>query len=135
MKLLHRIGMNTVDKLILVIALFLVSLDVSRGFKQIGWDLFTICTIVFLCYAGVCLFVKFLCFFVRTEGWGANFIRGLISMLLVFLIFPKVLVLAFIFMRLPGLNSLVETMIIVVFAVRAAVASYLGYRWKAIEIV
>ena len=74
MDLKHRIGLTLIDKLILVVALFLVTLDVTAGLTNVGWDLLSIVLVVTLAYLGVVAFVYLITFFFRTEGKGVGFV-------------------------------------------------------------
>ena len=131
MRLLHRIGMTVVDKMILAIALFLCVLDVTAGLTDIGWDLFSIVLVVTIAYIGVVAFVTIITFFFRTEGRGVGFAKGLVSALLIWLLFPKVLGIGFWLVGV-GVSSNVETVLLWTFIVRAFVGAWLGRRWQTV---
>lgn len=131
MKLLHRIGMTVIDKMILAIALFLVTLDVTAGLTNIGWDLFSIILVVTIAYIGVVAFVTVITFFFRTEGRGVGFVKGLISALLIWLLFPKVLGIGFWLVGV-SVSSNVETVLLWTFIIRAFVGAWLGRRWATV---
>lgn len=131
MKLKHRIGITLIDKLILAIALFLVTLDVTAGLSDIGWDLFFIIFVVAVAYLGVVAFVAIITFFFRTEGRGVGFVKGLVSALLIWLLYPKVLGILF-WLVGSGVSSNVETVLLWTFIIRAGIGAYLGRRWKTV---
>ena len=131
MKLLHRIGMTVVDKMILAICLFLVTLDVTAGLTDIGWDLFSIILVVTIAYIGVVAFVTVITFFFRTEGRGVGFAKGLVSALLIWLLFPKVLGIGFWLVGV-GVSSNVEMVLLWTFVIRAFVGAWLGRRWQTV---
>ena len=131
MKWTHRIGMTVIDKMILAIALFLCVLDVTAGLTDIGWDLFSIVLVVTITYIGVVAFVTIITFFFRTEGRGVGFAKGLVSALLIWLLFPKVLAIGFWLVGV-GVSSNVETVLLWTFIVRAFVGAWLGRRWQTV---
>ena len=131
MRLLHRIGMTVIDKMILAICLFLCVLDVTDGLVSIGWDLSLIILVVSLAYIGVVAFVWVITFFFRTEGRGVGLAKGLISALLVWLLFPKVLSIGFWLVGV-SVSSNVETVLLGAFIVRAFVGAWLGRRWETV---
>ena len=131
MRLFHRIGMTVIDKMILAIALFLVTLDVTAGLTDIGWDLFSIILVVTIAYIGVVVFVTVITFFFRTEGRGVGFVKGLISALLIWLLFPKVLGIGFWLVGV-SVSSNVETVLLWTFIIRAFVGAWLGRRWEIV---
>ena len=129
MGLKHRIGLTLIDKMILAIALFLVTLDATAGFSVIGWDLFSIILVVSLAYLGVVAFVSIITFFFRTEGRGVGFVKGLVSALLVWLLYPKILGILF-WLVGSGVSGNVETVLLWTFIIRAFIGAYLGRRWE-----
>lgn len=131
MKLLHRIGMTVIDKMILAIALFLCILDVTAGLTAIGWDLSLVILVVTLAYIGVVAFVTVITFFFRTEGRGVGLVKGLVSALLIWLLFPKVLGIGFWLVGV-GVSSNVETVLLWTFVIRAFVGAWLGRRWQTV---
>jgi len=131
MKLLHRIGMTVIDKMILAIALFLCVLDVTAGLTAIGWDLFFIILVVSVAYIGVVAFVTIITFFFRTEGRGVGFAKGLVSALLVWLLFPKVLGIGFWLVGV-SVSSNVEMVLLWTFIIRAFIGAWLGRRWATV---
>ena len=131
MRLRHRIGLTLIDKMILAITLFLCVLDVSAGLTEIGWDLFFIILIVSLAYMGVVLLVWVITFLFRTEGRGVGFVKGLLSALLIWLLFPKVLSIGFWLVGV-SVSSNVETVLLGAFIIRAFVGAWLGRRWLTV---
>jgi len=131
MRLLHRIGMTVVDKMILAICLFLCVLDVTDGLTSIGWGLSLIILVVSLAYIGVVVFVWGITFFFRTEGRGVGFVKGLVAALLIWLLFPKVLVIGFWLVGV-SVSGNVETVLLWAFIIRAGVGAYLGRRWATV---
>lgn len=129
MDLKYRIGLTIIDKLLLALALFLVTLDVTAGFSNVGWDLASIILGVTLAYLGVVAFVSLITFFFRTEGRGVGFVKGLVSALLVWLLFPKVLGIIF-WVAGSSVSANVETVLLWTFIIRAGVGAYLGRRWE-----
>lgn len=123
--------MTVIDKMILAIALFLVTLDVTAGLTDIGWDLFSIILVVTIAYIGVVVFVTVITFFFRTEGRGVGFVKGLISALLIWLLFPKVLGIGFWLVGV-SVSSNVETVLLWTFIIRAFVGAWLGRRWEIV---
>lgn len=123
--------MTVIDKMILAIALFLVTLDVTAGFTDISWDLFSIILVVIIAYLGVVAFVTVITFFFRTEGRGVGFVKGLVSALLIWLLFPKVLGILF-WLVGSSVSSNVETVLLWTFIIRAFVGAWLGRRWKTV---
>jgi len=123
--------MTVVDKMILAIALFLVTLDVTAGLTAIGWDLSLIILVVALAYIGVVAFVWGITFFFRTEGRGVGLVKGLVSALLVWLLFPKVLAIGFWLVGV-SVSSNVETVLLWTFIIRAFVGAWLGRRWETV---
>lgn len=131
MRWYHRIGMTLVDKAILALMLFLTVLDVTEGLTAIGWDLGLIILVVSIAYLGVVGFVAIITFFFRTEGRGVGLVKGLVSALLIWLLFPKILSIGFMLLGV-SVSSNVETVLILAFIIRAFVGSWLGRRWKEI---
>jgi len=131
MRLLHRIGMTVVDKMILAICLFLCVLDVSDGLTSIGWDLSLIILVVSIAYMGVVAFVWVIAFFFRAEGKGVGLVKGLVSALLIWLLYPKVLAIGFWLVGV-SVSSNVETVLLWAFIIRAFVGAYLGRRWMTV---
>lgn len=131
MKLKHRIGLTIIDKLLLAGALFLVTLDVTAGLTAIGWDALSIILGVTLAYLGVVAFVAIVTFFFRTEGKGVGFVKGLVSALLIWLLFPKVLGILF-WLVGSSVSANVENVLLWTFVIRAGVGAYLGHRWKTV---
>ena len=131
MKWTHRLGMTVIDKMILAIALFLCVLDVTAGLTDIGWDLFSIILVVTIAYIGVVVFVTIITFFFRTEGRGVGFAKGLVSALLIWLLFPKVLSIGFWLVGV-SVSGNVETVLLWTFIVRAFVGAWLGRRWETV---
>ena len=131
MDLKHRIGLTLIDKLILVVALFLVTLDVTAGLTNVGWDLLSIVLVVTLAYLGVVAFVSLITFFFRTEGKGVGFVKGLVSALLVGLLFPKVLGILF-WLVGSTVSPYVETVLLWTFIIRAFVGAWLGRKWQTV---
>ena len=131
MDLKHRIGLTLIDKLILVVALFLVTLDVTAGLTNVGWDLLSIVLVVTLAYLGVVAFVSLITFFFRTEGKGVGFVKGLVSALLVWLLFPKVLGILF-WLVGSTVSPYVETVLLWTFIIRAFVGAWLGRKWQTV---
>jgi len=127
----HRIGLTLIDKLLLAGALFLVTLDVTAGLSNIGWDLFFIIFVVALAYLGVVIFVSIVTFFFRTEGRGVGFVKGLVSALLVWLLYPKVLGILF-WLVGSSVSPYVETVLLWTFIIRAGVGAWLGRRWETV---
>lgn len=125
----HRIGITIIDKLLLAGALFLVTLDVTAGLSAIGWSAFAIILGVALAYLGVVAFVAAITFFFRTEGRGVGFVKGLVSALLIWLLFPKVLGIWF-WLVGSGISENVETVLLWTFVIRAFVGAYLGRKWN-----
>lgn len=131
MRWYHRLGMTFVDKLILALMLFLTVLDVTAGLTAIGWDLGLIVIVVSLAYMGVVGFVAFITFFFRTEGRGVGFVKGLVSAMLIWLLFPKILGIGFMLVGV-SVSSNVELVLLLAFIIRAFVGGYLGRRWGEI---
>lgn len=131
MKLKHRIGLTIIDKLLLAGALFLVTLDVTAGLTAIGWDALSIILGVTLAYLGVVAFVAIVTFFFRTEGKGVGFVKGFVSALLIWLLFPKVLGILFWLVE-SSVSANVENVLLWTFVIRAGVGAYLGHRWKTV---
>jgi len=131
MRWYHRIGITLIDKLIIGMALFLVTLDNTAGLTDIGWDLFGCLFAVAIAYIGVVVFVAFVTFFFRTEGRGVGFVKGLVSALLIWLLFPKVLAILFWFMG-SSVSGNVETVLLWTFIIRAFVGAWLGRRWETV---
>jgi len=131
MKWKHRIGITLIDKMILAVALFLVTLDVTAGLSDIGWDLFSIIFVVSLAYLGVVAFVSIITFFFRTEGRGVGFVKGMVSALLIWLLYPKILGILF-WLVGSGISDNVENVLLWTFIIRAFVGVYLGRRWKTV---
>lgn len=131
MKFYHRIGMTIVDKFILAMMLFLTVLDVTAGLTAIGWDLGLIVLVVSIAYLGVVASVAIITFFFRTEGRGVGFVKGLVSALLIWLLFPKVLEIGF-FLVGVSVSSNVENVLLAAFIIRAFVSAMLGRRWAEI---
>ena len=131
MRLRHRLGMTLIDKLILAIMLFLTVLDVTAGLTTLGWDLGLIVIVVALAYIGVVAFVSFITFFFRSEGRGVGVVKGLVSAILIWLLFPKILELGFMLVGV-SVSDNVENVLLIAFIVRAFVGAWLGRRWKEI---
>ena len=131
MRWYHRLGITVIDKLILVLALFLVTLDNTAGLTDIGWDLLSILFVVVLAYLGVVAFVAFVTFFFRTEGRGVGFVKGLVSALLIWLLYPKVLSILFWIIG-SSVSGNVETVLLWTFIIRAFVGAWLGRRWETV---
>lgn len=123
--------MTVVDKMILAICLFLCVLDVTAGLTAIGWDISLVILVVSLAYVGVVVLVWVITFFFRTEGRGVGFVKGLLSALLIWLLFPKVLGIGFLLVGV-SVSSNVETVLLVAFIVRAFVGAWLGRRWETV---
>ena len=117
--------------MILAICLFLCILDVTDGLTAIGWDLSLIILVVALAYMGVVLIVWIITFFFRTEGRGVGFVKGLLSALLIWLLFPKVLSIGFLLVGV-SVSSNVETVLLGAFIIRAFVGAWLGRRWQTV---
>lgn len=126
-----KLGMTLIDKAILALMLFFTVLDVTEGLTAIGWDLGLIIMVVSIAYVGVVAAVAIITFFFRTEGRGVGFVKGLVSALLIWLLFPKILSIGFMLLGV-SVSSNVETVLIIAFIVRAFVGSYLGRRWGKI---
>lgn len=123
--------MTFVDKMILAVMLFLTVLDVTAGLTDIGWDLSLIVLVVAIAYMGVVAFVWVIAFFFRAEGRGVGFIKGLVSALLIWLLFPKVLGIGFWLVGV-SVSSNVETVLLWAFIIRAFVGAWLGRRWQTV---
>jgi hypothetical protein len=108
-----------------------VTLDNTAGLTQIGWDLLGILFVVALAYVLVVVFVWVITFFFRTEGRGVGLVKGLVSALLIWLLFPKVLAIAFLLIG-SSVSGNVETVLLWTFIIRAGVGAYLGHRWKTV---
>ena len=131
MRWYHKLGMTAIDKIILAIMLFLTVLDVTAGLTAIGWDLGLIVLVVAIAYVAVVAFVAFITFFFRSEGRGVGLVKGLVSALLIWLLFPKILELGFMLVGV-SVSSNVENVLLIAFIVRAFVGALLGRRWKEI---
>ena len=131
MRWFHRLTMTFIDKLILAVMLFLTVLDVTDGLTAIGWDLGFIILVVGLAYMGVVGFVAIITFFFRTEGRGVGFVKGLVSALMIWLLFPKLLSIGFMLVGV-SVSSNVETVLLLAFIIRAFVGGWLGRRWSEI---
>lgn len=131
MRWYHKLGMTFADKMILAMCLFLTVLDVTAGLTAIGWDLSLIILVVSLAYVGVVVCVSFITFFFRTEGRGVGFVKGMVSALLIWLLFPKVLTIGFWLVGV-SVSSNVETVLLWAFIIRAFVGAWLGRRWETI---
>ncbi len=131
MRWYHRLSMTFIDKLILAVMLFLTVLDVTDGLTAIGWDLGFIILVVGLAYMGVVGFVAIITFFFRTEGRGVGFVKGLVSALMIWLLFPKLLSIGFMLVGV-SVSSNVETVLLLAFIIRAFVGGWLGRRWSEI---
>lgn len=131
MRWYHKLGMTFIDKLILAVMLFLTVLDVTDGLTAIGWDLGFIILVVGLAYMGVVGFVAIITFFFRTEGRGVGFVKGLVSALMIWLLFPKLLSIGFMLVGV-SVSSNVETVLLLAFIIRAFVGGWLGRRWSEI---
>jgi hypothetical protein len=125
--------MTLVDKMILAICLFLVTLDVTAGLTEIGWDLSLIVLVVVLAYVGVVAFVWAIAFFFRAEGRGVGVVKGLVSALLIWLLYPKVLAIGFWLVGV-SVSDNVETVLLWTFVIRAGVGAWLGRRWATITV-
>ena len=131
MRWYHRLGMTLVDKAILALMLFLTVLDVTAGLTAIGWDLGLIILVVSIAYLGVVGFVAIITFFFRTEGRGVGLVKGMVSALLIWLLFPKILEILFLLVGVSVSNN-VENVLLAAFIIRAFVGAWLGRRWKEI---
>ena len=131
MRWYHRLGMGIADKLILALMLFLTVLDVTAGLTAIGWDLGLIMLVIAIAYLGVVGFVAIITFFFRSEGRGVGFIKALVSALLIWLLFPKILSVGFMLVGV-SVSSNVEMVLLAAFIIRAFVGAYLGRRWADI---
>jgi hypothetical protein len=123
--------MTIADKLILALMLFLTVLDVTAGLTAIGWDLSLIILVVSLAYMGVVVFVWGVTFFFRTEGRGVGIVKGLVSALLIWLLFPKVLAIGFWLVGV-SVSANVENVLLWAFIIRAFVGAWLGRRWETL---
>ena len=131
MRWYHKLGMTFIDKIILAIMLFLAVLDVTAGLTAIGWDLGLIVIVVAIAYIGVVAFVALITFFFRSEGRGVGLVKGLVSAILIWLLFPKILELGFMLVGV-SVSDNVENVLLIAFIVRAFVGAWLGRRWKEI---
>ena len=80
---------------------------------------------------GVVGFVAIITFFFRTEGRGVGFVKGLVSALMIWLLFPKLLSIGFMLVGV-SVSSNVETVLLLAFIIRAFVGGWLGRRWSEI---
>jgi len=80
---------------------------------------------VSIAYIGVVAFVTIITFFFRTEGRGVGFAKGLVSALLIWLLFPKVLGIGFWLVGV-SVSGNVETVLLWTFIIRAFVGAWLG---------
>ncbi len=134
MKLLQRFGLWTLDKVVIGFVLFMVSLDVSRGFQQLGLDLISCCIVVLVLYT-VTIFVANLPLWIfRDAGRWSSKVLGFISALVVILLFPTMLEGFFFFANLFGFVDYVPSMpirnvLLIALVARTLVSAYLGRKW------
>lgn len=131
MRWYHRLGMTLADKLILALMLFLTVLDVTAGLTAIGWDLSLIILVVSIAYMGVVMFAWGITFFFRSEGRGVGIVKGIVSALLIWLLFPKVLAIGFWLVGV-SVSANVETVLLWAFILRGFIGVWLGRRWMEI---
>ena len=131
MRFRHILGITVIDKLLLAGMLFLVTLDVTEGLTAIGWDATLIILVVSLAYMLVVAFVWIIAFFFRAEGKGVGLVKGLVSALLIWLLFPKVLAIGFWLVGV-SVSGNVENVLLIAFILRAFVGAWLGRRWKTL---
>lgn len=131
MKWYHRLGMTFADKMILALCLALVTLDVTAGLTAIGWDLSLIILVVSIAYMGVVAFVWGITFFFRTEGRGVGVVKGIVSALLIWLLYPKVLAIGFWLVGV-SVSANVKTVLLWAFILRAFIGAWLGRRWATV---
>jgi len=129
MRWYQRLGMTLIDKLILGLMLFLTALDVTAGLTAIGWDLGWIMLVVAIAYIAVVGFVSIITFFFRSEGRGVGLVKGIVSAMLIWLLFPKILSIGFMLVGV-SVSSNVETVLLAAFIIRAFVGAWLGRRWR-----
>lgn len=131
MKLIHRIGITVLDKLLLALMLFLCILDITSGFAEITMDLLSMILVVVIAYAGVVVFVWIVLLFFRAEGKGVDFMKGLVSAILIWALYPKVLGILFWIVGV-SVSSKVETVLLWGFIIRAFLSVWLHRRWKQV---
>ena len=121
----HKLGLTMIDKLIIAFVLFLVSLDISKGFSQIGWDLVLTCIIVLVLYLITVLIASIPKLFVTNAGRWTKWIIGGFTALMILLLFPVLLGWFFTIANLFGWMEYtpalpLQTVLMITFMFRAA---------------
>lgn len=130
----HRVFLTLLDKAIIGFALFLVALDTSQGFTQLGYDMLFTMLLVFIIYM-ICIIVanipKFL---IGAQGRWTALILGFFSALLIMLLFPWLLETFFAVSNFFGWTDYypvlpIRTVLMVTFVIRAFFVGYMRRRW------
>lgn len=117
------------DYAILAFMLFLVTLDVSEGFQNIGFDLLWINLIIFGLYLGVAFFANLPKIFVSNPGRWTKMILGFCAMLMIIFMYPALLRYLLLILDIK-LSMPVDTMLLIVFALRMFIGIFLRRRWR-----
>lgn len=122
--------MGVADLVVLGLVLFLVTLDSTQGFTVLGWGLLSILITVTIIYVVTVIVVNVFMFFMRSaEGKGVSLMKGIISGILVFFMFPFLLKWSFILLGASRVSSMIELAMLFAFIARAFLRSYLGKLW------
>lgn len=132
----QKIALTLVDKLIIAFVLFVVSLDVSKGFSEIGVDLITTMLVVFLLYV-ICVFVANIPGLITpNKGRYASWIMAGFAALIIWLLFPKMLEWTFAVTNFLGLTDFhpslpLQDILLYTFVFRAALVYLLARRMRS----
>lgn len=131
----HSAFLTVVDKAIIAFALFLVALDTSKGFSQLGWDLLFTMIVVFIIYLICVVVANIPSFLVGAQGRWTSMILGGFSALMIFLLFPWLLNAFFFLGNLFGFTDYypslpISTVLLITFVIRAFLVGYMRRRWS-----
>lgn len=130
----HKLGLTIIDKLFIAFILFLVSLDVSKGFNQIGFDLVVTILVVFVLYIVTVFIASIPRLLISKDGKYTNWVMGGFTALIIWLLFPKLLEWFFIIANFLGiidyqLSMPLSDILLWTFVIRAFLVGFLARRW------
>jgi hypothetical protein len=132
----HRVALTTIDKAIIAIALTIVSIDVSKGFSQIGWGLVFTMLVVFILYLVTVVIANIPNLFIGNKGRWTSLVMGGFTALMIYLLFPWLLETFFAIANFIGWIDYspsveIRTILLITFVLRAFLVGYMKRRWTA----
>ena len=139
MRLRYRLAINVIDLLIIALALIYVYSQVTAE-NYIGAPMIIVVSdvdaglillAVFLVYLGTVLFVETCLMYMRQDTWLAKAVKGMVSTLLIVLLYPKALAFTLMLFN-QSVSADVETVLTTTMVIRTLIRVALGRRWRDI---